>query len=103
MIMVERSKAHSHELGEEEDEDSHQGNAFDPRVFGDGPGETWVCKGFVGRCKEVDECCCDDDPGTEVFGNKESPLRDTDAFMASSIDRKSSTCINSCQSMTLLR
>lgn len=87
---VEGGVAHGHELGEEEEEDGHQGDPLNPRVVCDGPSETFISEGFVGGSEEVDEGGCDDDAGAEVFGDEEGPWGDADAFVASGIDGKCS-------------
>ena len=53
IIGRERVEAHGHEFGEEEREDGHKGNAFDPGVLSDGAGEAWVSKSLICRSKEL--------------------------------------------------
>lgn len=36
----------------------------------------------------MNECSRDNDTGAEILGEEESPLRDTNAAVSSSIDRK---------------
>lgn len=91
VVVPKGCEAHSHEFDEEEEEDGHQGDAFDPVVIGDGASKTWVREGIVGRCEEVNECCGYNDAGAEVFGDEEGPFRNTNAFVTSSVDWKSST------------
>ena len=88
MIMIKGCEAHGHELGEEEDEDGHKGDAFNPGILGDGTSQTFVPQGVAGGGKEVDEGSGDDDAGTEVFGNEKNPSGDADALVTSSIDRE---------------
>lgn len=85
-VVVKSGEAHGHELGEEKDEDGHEGDPFDPGVVGDGAGQTFIPQGFVGRGKEVDEGSRYDDTGPEVFGNEEGPSGNTDAFVTGSVD-----------------
>ena len=50
--------AHDHQLDEEEDEDGHQGNAFDPVVLGDGASKAGVCQGIIGGGEELRMVSC---------------------------------------------
>ena len=91
-VVVENGEAHGHELGEEEDKDGHEGDAFDPGVVGDGAGQAFVPEGFVGRGEEVDEGSRYDDTGPEIFGNEEGPSRNTDSSVTGSVDGEQGAC-----------
>lgn len=93
MVMVEGCIPHGHQLREEEDEHCHKGDAFDPWILGNGAGEAWIRKSFIGGSEEVDECGCEDDAGTEVFGDEEAPFRDPDALVSGGIYGECSACI----------
>ena len=45
--LSEAGKAHDHQFDEEQDEDRHEANAFDPRVFSDGTREALIGQGFI--------------------------------------------------------
>lgn len=92
MVVVKGCEAHGHELGEEEDEDGHEGDAFDPGILGDGTGQTFVREGFIGGGEEVDEGRGYDDTGTEVFGDEEGPSGYANAFMTFSVDGEQGAC-----------
>jgi hypothetical protein len=46
-------KAHDHQFDEEQDEDGHEANAFDPRVFSDGTREALIGQSFIGRGQKL--------------------------------------------------
>jgi hypothetical protein len=50
MRMSKASKAHDHQLHEEEDEDGHEADALYPWVFGDWTSQTFCPQCFIGRC-----------------------------------------------------
>jgi hypothetical protein len=68
--------AHGHEFEEEHDHGGHEGNGFRPRVGAGGNGladQACIAESLVCRGEQVDECCSDDDAGTEVLGYEECP------------------------------
>lgn len=83
--------AHGHELGEEENEDGHEADAFDPVILRDGARETVVGESIVCRGEEMDECRCDDDARTKVFSYEEGPAGDANALMTGRVDGKGGT------------
>lgn len=50
---AEMAVPHRHELEEEENEDGHQRDAFDPWVFRNRSGQTFVAQGLVSRSEEL--------------------------------------------------
>jgi hypothetical protein len=46
-------KAHDHQFDEEQDEDRHEANALDPRVFSDGTREALIGQSFIGRGQKL--------------------------------------------------
>ena len=56
VMIVRFSKAgesHDHQFDEEQDEDGHEANAFDPRVFDDWTREALIGESFVGRRQQL--------------------------------------------------
>jgi hypothetical protein len=56
VVIVRLSKAgksHDHQFDEEQDEDGHEANALDPRVFGDGTGKALIGQCFIGRRQKL--------------------------------------------------
>lgn len=53
VVVTEGGAAHGHELGEEEEEDGDEGDAFDPIVSCDGACEAGIREGDVGWGKEL--------------------------------------------------
>lgn len=51
--LSEASESHDHQFDEEQDEDGHEANAFDPRVFCDGTREALIGQSFIGRGKKL--------------------------------------------------
>ncbi len=92
VVMVEGCEAHSHELGEEKDEDCHEGDAFDPGILRDGSSQTIVQESIIGGGEEVDEGRGYDDSGTEVLGHEEGPSGYADAFVTGRVDGEQGAC-----------
>jgi hypothetical protein len=56
VVIVRLSKAgksHDHQFDEEQDEDGHEANAFDPRVFGYGTRKALIGQCFIGRRQKL--------------------------------------------------
>jgi hypothetical protein len=56
-VMVVRlskaGKSHDHQFDEEQDEDGHEADAFDPRVLGDGTRKALIGQCFIGRRQKL--------------------------------------------------
>jgi hypothetical protein len=68
VVIVRLSKAgksHDHQFDEEQDEDGHEANAFDPRVFSDRTREALIGQSFIGRGQKLERVvsirCCRSD------------------------------------------
>lgn len=70
----DRTVSHNEELDDEKDEDCHQDDAGYPIVLGNRTCQTRISECILCWTEEMDERCCDNDAGTEEFGNEERPV-----------------------------
>ena len=74
VLFGECGVTHGHQLTEEEGKDGHQGNALNPIILRDRPGEAWVQEGVRCRSQQMNEGRCDNHTRSKVLGDEEYPF-----------------------------